>query len=132
TGEPVRTFSAHTAQVAGVAVTPDGRFAVSASFDETLKVWDLGTGRPVRDLKGHTAQAIGVAGTADGRLAVSASVDKTLKVWDLETGQSIMTLETHAPLWCCAVTPDDKTILAGDEAGALHILDWRTPPRLRS
>ena len=32
----------------GVAVTADGRGAVSASSDQTLKVWDLETGREVR------------------------------------------------------------------------------------
>jgi WD40 repeat protein len=51
--------------------------------------------------------------------------DETLKVWDLRTGQSLATLEAHAPLRCCVITPDGKTILAGDFAGALHILDWR-------
>ena len=28
-----------------VAVTPDGRRAISASWDRTLKVWDLQTGQ---------------------------------------------------------------------------------------
>jgi hypothetical protein len=46
-------------------------------------------------------------------------------VWDPATRQSVATLETHAPLPCCAITPDGKTLLAGDAAGALHILDWR-------
>jgi WD40 repeat protein len=67
----------------------------------------------------------GVAVTADGRFAVSASEDNTLKVWDLAVGQSLATLETHAHLRCCAITPDCKALLAGDVAGALHILDWR-------
>jgi WD40 repeat protein len=111
--------------VYGVAVTSDGRFAVSASFDNTLKMWDLDKGQALRTLKGHTSHVYGVAVTWDGRFAVSASEDNTLKVWNLRTGQSLATLEAHAPLHCCAVTTDGKTILAGDRAGALHILDWR-------
>jgi WD40 repeat protein len=67
----------------------------------------------------------GVAVTADGRFAVSASADNTLKVWDLGTGQALTTLQIHAGFVFCAITPDAKTILAGDRAGALHILDWR-------
>ena len=39
----------------GVAVTPDGKRAVSASEDKTLKVWDLETGRALRTLEGHSA-----------------------------------------------------------------------------
>src|SRR5690242_3504174 len=98
--------------VTGVAVTSDGRFAVSASWDKTLKVWDLATGQTLCTLEGHTSGVCGVAVTSDGRFAISASNDKTLKVWNLRTGQSVATLETYTPLNCCAITLDGKTILA--------------------
>jgi WD40 repeat protein len=65
-----------------VAVTPDGRRAVSASADDTLKVWDLETGRELRTLEGHTDWISAVAVTPDGRRAVSASADQTLRVWE--------------------------------------------------
>ncbi|WP_437839850.1 CHAT domain-containing protein [Sorangium sp. So ce1153] len=129
TGQVLRTLEGHTAGVLGLAVTPDGRIAVSASWDRTLKVWDLATGQVLRTLEGHTAGVLGVAVTPDGRIAVSASWDKTLKVWDLvETAQPITTLETHTFMYCCATTADARTILAGDSAGMLHILDWLHPP----
>ena len=69
-----------------MAVTPDGRQAISASGDSTLKVWDLASGAEVRTLQGHTDTVYGVAVTPDGRQAVSASDDSTLKVWDLASG----------------------------------------------
>jgi WD40 repeat protein len=53
---------------------------VSASADQTLKVWDLETGHQLRTLSGHSDAVMGVAVTADGKRAVSASCDKTLKV----------------------------------------------------
>jgi WD40 repeat protein len=49
----VRTLEGHADGVTGVALTADGRFAVFASDDKTLKVWDLGTGKAVRTLEGH-------------------------------------------------------------------------------
>ena len=79
-----------------MAVTADGKRAVSASEDKTLKVWDLETGRALCTLEGHSAYVDGVAVTGDGKRAVSASGDKTLKVWDLETGRALRTLEGHA------------------------------------
>jgi WD40 repeat protein len=52
TGGEVRTLSGHSQSVWGVAVTSDGRRAVSASSDSTLKVWDLESGTEVRTLAG--------------------------------------------------------------------------------
>jgi len=63
--------SSHMIGVTGVALTPDGRLAVSASHDKTLKVWDVATGRELRMLEGHGESVNGVALSADGRLAVS-------------------------------------------------------------
>ena len=51
TGQSLRTLEGHSARVNTVAVTPDGRRAISASGDRTLRVWDLETGKTVRTLK---------------------------------------------------------------------------------
>ena len=72
-----------------------GRLAVSASWDDTLKVWDVASGQALRTLAGHTSWVNAVALTPDGRLAVSASEDYTLKVWDVASGQELRTLAGH-------------------------------------
>jgi WD40 repeat protein len=46
-GRALRTLRGYTSDVKNVAVTPDGRRAVSASTDKTLKAWDLETGLTV-------------------------------------------------------------------------------------
>src|SRR5437762_167518 len=74
----------------------DGRYAVSASEDTALKVWDLSSGQAVRTLEGHTDRVSSVAVTSDGRHAVSASYDRTVKVWNLKAGKEVRTLEGHA------------------------------------
>ena len=130
-GQLVHTLEGHSNRVNRVAVTADGRWAVSASKDSTLKVWDLGSGQLVRTLEGHSHEVTSVAVTADGRWAVSASEDKTLRVWDLTSGLVAAMLESPALLYSCAVA-SDRLLLAGDAAGALHILDWlpvRAPVR---
>ncbi|MGQ9765718.1 MAG: WD40 repeat domain-containing protein, partial [Armatimonadota bacterium] len=78
-----------------MAVTADGRYALSGSWDKTVKVWDLASGRLLRSLGGHTGWVWAVAVTADGRSALSGSDDRTVKVWDLESGRLLRSLEGH-------------------------------------
>jgi WD40 repeat protein len=99
----------------------DGQQAISASWDKTLKVWDLGSGREVRTLEGHSAGVAGAAVTADGKRAVSASWDHTLKVWDLDTGLLIATFYCDACALCCACAAPDR-VIAGDAGGRVYFL----------
>jgi len=122
TGREPRTLT-DSNFVCSVALSVDGRLAI-ASKDETLKVWDVATGRELHALQGHTGGVTDVALSADGQLAVSASKDKTLKAWDVATGQVLSTVSTGVHSTCCAITPDGKTIVAGDSTGGVHFLEW--------
>ncbi len=88
----IRTLRGHSDVVNGVVVTPDGRLAISASSDHTLRVWDLATGQTVRTLEGHYGSVCAVVVTRDGRCAISASEDRMLRVWDLESNDLAYTV----------------------------------------
>jgi WD40 repeat protein len=123
-GQLVRTLEGHTDPVSAVVVTPDGRFAVSASYDRTLKVWDIEKGETVHTLEGHTSLVNAVAVTPDGRLAVSASGDRTLKVWDIEKGEAVRTLEGHTGwIRAVAVTPDGRLAVSASGDQTLKVWD---------
>jgi hypothetical protein len=80
----VTVLKGHKDRVFRVVITPDGRRAISGSFDATVRVWDLETGQCLATLEGHTDVVRGVAVTPDGRRVISGSDDKTVRVWDLE------------------------------------------------
>jgi WD40 repeat protein len=64
-------------------VTPDGRYAISASKDRTLRIWDLERGREL-DCSDDQGEAVwSVTVTPNGRRVISGALDGTLKVWQL-------------------------------------------------
>ncbi|MGP1255267.1 MAG: c-type cytochrome [Kiloniellales bacterium] len=96
----------HGGFVKGVAATPDGRRALTGSFDYTLIFWDLAEQRALEVLDAHQASVNAVALLPDGR-ALSASDDGTLRVWDPQAGREIAVLQGHeGKVQGLAVSPD--------------------------
>jgi len=119
-GREVRTFTGHKGAVTRVAVTPDGRFVVSASVGSQTKVWEFGSGRELRTVKGPV---MALAVSPDGQCAISVYYwDTTLKLWELCSGCELATFKLDAMPYCCAVSADGKTILAGDDKGFIHYI----------
>ena len=61
-GTAAHALTGHTAVLA-VAVTADGRRAVSGGWDKTVRVWDLESGHAAHALTGHDSRVVAVAVT---------------------------------------------------------------------
>lgn len=77
-----RSLGGHSQAVSDVVVSSDGQFALSASWDCTMRLWDLASGQTVRVFKGHTKDVNSVAFSSDNRQIVSGSRDRTLRLWN--------------------------------------------------
>ncbi|HEY4001957.1 MAG TPA: protein kinase, partial [Candidatus Xenobia bacterium] len=88
-------LTAHGSPAWGVDLTDDNAFAISASDDSTLRVWDVSTGKCIRLLEGHTAAVFSVALTPEGHVAISGSEDMTVRVWNVGMGEAVHILEGH-------------------------------------
>ena len=88
-------LTGHGGPVKGVAVTEDGRSALTAGFDYSLILWDLERERVEQRLYGHDAAVNAAAFLPAGEAALSASDDGTLVLWDLETGEVTRRFEGH-------------------------------------
>jgi len=81
-GTPRRALTGHNHFVSDVVISSDGQFALSASWDKTLRLWDLNTGVTTRRFVGHTNDVLSVSFSPDNRQIVSGSRDKTIKLWN--------------------------------------------------
>jgi guanine nucleotide-binding protein subunit beta-2-like 1 protein len=81
-GAPRRLLTGHNHFVQDVVLSSDGQFALSASWDKTLRLWDISTGKTTRRFVGHTADVLSVSFSPDNRQIVSGSRDKTIKIWN--------------------------------------------------
>lgn len=107
-----------------LAVTPDGRLAISAHLDSALKVWDPATGRKLRTLTGHEAPVLAVALAPDGLHAASGSQDRTVRVWNLKTGRVRHTLTGHEGTpFTVRITPDGQRVVSRADDGLVRVWD---------
>jgi len=81
-GIPQRRLHGHAHFVSDVVISSDGQFALSGSWDATLRLWDLTTGETTRRFAGHTKDVLSVAFSGDNRQIVSGSRDKSIKLWN--------------------------------------------------
>lgn len=81
-GVAYRALTGHNHFVSDVVMSSDGQFALSGSWDATLRLWDLNAGVTTRRFVGHTKDVLSVAFSADNRQIVSGSRDKSIKLWN--------------------------------------------------
>lgn len=140
-GKHLRKLEGHKNGVLSIAISPDGKFALSGSFyenlagerDKPLLLWDLKKGKCLRALEGLTSNVDTVRFSPDGRSAISGSEDGTLCLWDIETGECLRTFEGHKySVYSVAFHPDGGLALSGSLDGNLRLWDLETGECLRT
>jgi len=77
-----KSLGGHSEPVACVVLSSDGQFALSASWDKTMRLFDMNSGATVRTFQGHGKDVFSAAFSGDNRQIVSGSRDKTIKLWN--------------------------------------------------
>ena len=78
----------HKARVDSASFSPDGRFVVTASADDTARVWEAATGKAIGEPIRHEERLNSAAFSPDGKLLLIVG-DNTARVWEVATGKAI-------------------------------------------
>ncbi|WP_242067613.1 AAA-like domain-containing protein, partial [Leptolyngbya sp. FACHB-711] len=99
-----KILTGHTDRIWSVNFNEVG--IVSASADQTFKLWSSTDGRLVRTFVGHGDSVTRVSFSPDGKTIVSASLDRTIKLWNLGNGSLLSTFQGHTDwVWGVSFSP---------------------------
>ena len=122
----------HHASAYSAAYSPDSKTIVTASADQTARIWDAATGEELRQLTGHTGFVNSAAYSPDGKHIVTASWDQTARIWDAATGKELRELTGHGDrVNSAAYSPDGESIVTASWDQTARIWDAATGEELR-
>lgn len=125
--KPAKDESGHLDEVRSVAYSNDGAWIVTASLDQTAKVWSAATGQLAKTLKeGHAFLISSVAFSPDGSHALTGAGDDTVRIWNLKSGSEIGRLTGTGRQGVAAWSHDGTRILTGSRDESARLWDAAT------
>jgi WD40 repeat protein len=148
TWKPLGPPLPHQVRVEVVAMSPDGRIALTGGGSEA-RLWEATTGKPLGPPLAHQGMIRAAAFSPDGRTVLTGGDDNTARLWEVATGHQVGGALMHSDkVNVLAFSPDGRTIVTADfpptlpvACGIIHFWDVSTgkllcppfrPPRIRS
>ncbi len=127
-----KTLSGHNSRIYSASFSPDGNHVVTASGDNSAKIWDVKTGGLVATLRGHTAHVFSARFSPNSRQVVTAG-GEIAKLWAASTGSEIRAFKGHAEkVHSAEFSPDGTVVVTGSEDGTAKLWDAQNGREIRT
>ena len=105
----------------------DRRLLATASWDETVRLWDVDSHQCIATLKDHTDYVPSCKFSPDGTLVASASNDQTVRLWDLKSHRCVAALKGHSHgVNSCAFSADGTVLASASYDNTLRLWNMKT------
>ena len=127
------TLEGHTEKVTSVAFAPDGKTLASASWDRTIRLWEVGSNQSLASLEEHRDDVLSVAFAPDGKTLASGGREGAIRLWEVDTGQQKAVLgeygsgiEHEGAVTSVAFSIDGRTLASGSADKTIRLWEVST------
>ncbi|MEU6221733.1 AAA family ATPase [Streptomyces sp. NPDC047022] len=131
----------HTGPVYLTSFSPDGRTLATASYDRTVRLWDVSDpthARPLgKPLTGHTSWVSTAVFSPDGRTLVTAGDDGSIWLWNVTDPRHPRPFAepltgANGTIYLAAFSPDGRTLATADDDHTVRLWNVSDPRHPRS
>lgn len=131
TGAMTGPLLKHSDVITSCNFSPDGRYVITTSSDNTARLWDAATSLPLTEPLRHDGVVYFGAFAPDNRHAVTASKDKTVRLWRIDSGASLIrTLHHNVGVRYAEYSRDGARLLTVANDFTVHLWDVQLGRRL--
>ncbi len=133
------TLRGHSSWVTGVAFSAEGNRLASASWDRSVKFWDVPTGRELGTVAGDGERIQALTFSRDGHWLAAENSDNTVTLWNAYTRQEARTLPGDKPptpygsnwVYSIAFSPDGRWLASAVDDRTVRLWDVKTGRAVR-
>ncbi len=112
----------HSGPVTSMAVSKDGRLAITSCSDNKIRIWSLNDSKLVKAIDAGEVACSGVAISPDAKVAAAIMADRKIRLWDLRSNEEMKSpgrrevpflnlSQTTIPVWSVTFSENGETFL---------------------